>query len=222
MSKAKILSAIFDCDGTVLDTQKLYIQAFLTFVPPPVDMSLAKEIRGRSDIDVAKIIINHYKMDITPEEFNKKRDEVLNTLLPKSPLIKGVDRVIKKIHEKGIPMAIATSSSRETHEIKIVNNKEIFDLFNATICGDEVTKTKPEPEIFEKASKLLGDFKPENVIVFEDAYYGVVAAKRAGMNAVFLTSDSIEDINANFKELGVYPDVIIREFNEFDFDLYDW
>lgn len=222
MEKVKICAAVFDCDGVVLDTLGLYYKALTYIVPPPYPQTLVNEVNGRSDLDVCRIFIKHFKLDYTPEELNRKRNEILATLLPESEFVHGVTRVIKEIHKLGIPLAIATSSSREMHQSKISKHKDIFDLFDATICGDEVKLAKPEPFIFQQASKKLGDFKPENVIVFEDAYHGIKAANRAGMHSVFLATEDMKDVEENFKKVDAKPDLIIRSFDEFNLDNFEW
>ena len=70
--------------------------------------------------------------------------------------------------------------------------------------------------------KMMGDFKPENVLVFEDAYLGVLAAQNAGMHAVYVHSDST-NVEEQFKAFGIHNAVPYeKNWNDFDFDSYIW
>ena len=219
--KHQIKAVIFDNDGVILDTLPLYHKALRHFTNLQLKKELLDKTNGRSDLDCAKIYVEAFGLDMTLEEFVAKRSTILRELFPHSRLIPGVDRIIKAIHDKGIPMAVATSSMRELHEVKIQNHKDLYDLFDYTICGDEVTKSKPSPEIFLKAAKKLGDFNPENVLVFEDAYNGIMSANAAGMSCTLLRND-IVDREKVFKEKGINPSYLISNFSEFDFDKFIW
>lgn len=219
--KPEIQAVIFDNDGTVLDTLNLYYIAMTKLVPPPYPQSLVDEINGRSDLDVARAMIKHYNLDTTPEAFAKKRLEILDSLLPTCKTVKGVERIINKIHEMGIPMAVATSSCRSAHEAKIINHNELFSNFVATICGDEVKETKPNPTIFQLASGKLGHFNPENVLVFEDAFHGIGAANAAGMPSVFLV-DNKEKAKENMDKMNLKTQVMITSYEDFDFGSFNW
>ncbi|KAH0788229.1 haloacid dehalogenase-like hydrolase family protein [Histomonas meleagridis] len=217
----QIKAVIFDNDGVILDTLPLYYKALESFVPPPYDPKILDLTNGRSDLDVAAIYVNHYHLDMTPQEFVQRRSVILKGLFPNAKLIHGVERIIRTIHDKGIPLAVATSSMRELHEVKISNHKDIYSLFNTMICGNEVTKAKPSPEIFQTASKKLGDFNPENVLVFEDAFNGIKAANEAGMATCFLHKP-FENNEEEYAKRGVNPAYQISSFDEFDFDKYIW
>ena len=85
-------------------------------------------------------------------------------------------------------MAIATSSHKRHFDLKTIEQKELFyKMFNHVVTGDDVVKSKPEPEIFQIAAEKFGEnIDPSKVLVFEDAHLGVEAANRAGMNVVWV------------------------------------
>ncbi|OHT01624.1 putative pseudouridine-5'-monophosphatase [Tritrichomonas foetus] len=216
-----IKAVIFDCDGTILNTLPIYFKAngsVLGFTYPP---ELAKKTNGRSELEVCRIIVDHFKLDMTPEKYHEKRKVVLNQLLPDSPLIPHVDELIRKIKDMKFPMAVATSCSREYHQLKSSKHRDLFNLFDYEVCGDEVKHAKPDPDVFQLASSKLGDFKPENVLVFEDAAIGVKAANAANMPVVVMHTNN-DEFQENLKMFDAKPTVIVESFENFDFSLFKW
>ena len=132
-----------------------------------------------------------------------------------------VDKVVLRLKEIGMPLAVATGSHRDSHELKTQNYKEFFNNFSVQICGDEVVHAKPSPEIFLKAAARLGDYNPENILIFEDSYNGIVAANTAGMASVFLASGA-ESYEEEMKKFNASPSYVIRSFKDFDFGAFDW
>ena len=86
--------------------------------------------------------------------------------------------------DNNIKRAVATSTSRE-RAIKLLTLGGVVNEFDYVICGDEVTKSKPDPEIFLKVAQKL-NVTPKNCVVLEDSRFGVYAAKNAGMNPIMV------------------------------------
>ena len=229
-----IKACIFDVDGTVLDTLPLSWKAnslTMGFEFPP---EFQPHVNGCTDYDEASIIIKHFNLKMTPEHFMKTRIEHLNELLDSSPLVPHVDEIIRKIHSLGLPMAVATSSHRNAYDVKISKHKELFQLFGKNIvCGNEIEKGKPFPDIFLKALDHINDslkeknpnadsLKPENVLVFEDAAFGVKAAFDGGFPSVVLRTSEGDTLEDKLQKLKVRPVVIIDSFDKFEFDQFIW
>ena len=217
-----IKAVIFDCDGTILDTVKCYIEVDSHMVGEKLEPSILAKLNGKCEREEAECLIEMYKLNMTPEEFIRARDPMLKQALSNAGTVPGVERIIKKIHEMGIPMAVATSSFREMFETKTTNHKELFSLFKCSVCGNEVTQVKPSPEIFLTAAKKLGTFKPENVLVFEDATNGVKAANRVQYSAVLLTRTEKDLLPESLKKADAHPTLTIDSFDDFDFDKFLW
>ncbi|KAK8847777.1 Pseudouridine-5'-phosphatase [Tritrichomonas musculus] len=216
-----IKAIIFDCDGTILDTLQTYFQAngaILGFKYPP---ELAKQTNGRSEIEVATIIVNHFHLSMTPQDFLSKRNVILKDTLPKSEVIPHVDDLIRKFKEMGFKMSVATSCNRTLHALKTQNHRDLFSLFDYEVCGDEVKHAKPSPDVFQLAASKLGNFKPENILVFEDAAAGVKAANNAKMPVVVFHKND-EEFHQNLKDYEAEPTVIIESFDNFDYSLFKW
>lgn len=66
-----------------------------------------------------------------------------------------------------------------------MNDAEVFDYFSVIVCGDMVSKSKPEPEIYQKACELLGE-KPQDCFALEDSRNGILSAYRAGCRTIMV------------------------------------
>ncbi len=91
----------------------------------------------------------------------------------------GLVDLLEKLKSKNFPMAVASSSDNETIRV-ILEKSGLRKYFRYAVSSSEVGKSKPEPDVFLHAAKLLG-VEPENCVVFEDSKNGIKAAKAAGM-----------------------------------------
>lgn len=218
----KIEAVIFDCDGVLMDTISMYAKANSIIIGRDYPDEFQVTVNGLAEPVFAQRVIEGFGLDMTPDEFVRRRSEILHDLFPEAQLVPGVEAIAKRIHAMGIPMAVATSSDRGPHERKIVKHGEFFSMFKYQLCGDEVVNAKPAPEIFQKAAAKLGNFAPEHVLVFEDAVNGIKAACAAGMASVFLASPPGQDYDSQFKKAGVTPSYVVDAFKDFDFEKFEW
>ena len=110
-------------------------------------------------------------------------DELLVKLLKDSAMLPGVARLVRHLKAQGIPIAVATSGGSGNFEVKTAKHREIFDMFDETVCGGsepDVKCGKPAPDVFLVAARRLSA-EPSDCLVLEDAANGAEAAKRAGM-----------------------------------------
>ena len=188
---ALITHILFDMDGLLLDTEVLYTKAQqkildrygLKFTPEVKSLMM-----GRKAMEAAQVMIDHYGIKMDPEQFIRERNEILATMFPTCDLMPGVLRFLVHLKKHSVPMAIATSSHKAHFDLKTAKHRELFEkMFSHVVTGDDVTKSKPEPEIFIKAAEKFGsDIDPGKVLVFEDAPVGVEAANKANMNVIWV------------------------------------
>ena len=124
-----IKALIFDCDGTILDTLPIYFQTNDKILGFPYPRELSQQTCGKSELEICTIIVNHFHLQMTPQEYLAKRNEILNDTLPNSQLFSHVDDLIKKFKSMGFKMAIATSSFRRLHELKTKNHMIITEIY---------------------------------------------------------------------------------------------
>jgi pseudouridine-5'-monophosphatase len=200
---------IFDLDGTLLDTEPLYTlatQQVFDRYDKLFTLEFKRTIVGREAKASAAMTVEHFDLPLTPDAFLAARGEILQTLFADASPILGAQPFLSALHHADQPVGIATSSSRTLFELKR-SKKPWLQSIDHTLCGDEVTASKPEPEIFLKAATLL-DVDAHHCVVFEDAESGIEAAKRAGMTVICVDSPYIGE-----KERRA-ADAVIRDFTQ--------
>ena len=182
---------IFDMDGLLLNTQDMYSstsQAFLARHGKTPDYEFKMKVVGRAAPEAAKMIVEHYGLPYSPEEYLETFEKELEAKFPTCDLLPGADRLIRHLHARGVPMAVATSSSKKMFQLKTSSkHSEIFSLFSHIVTGDdpEVTSAKPSPEIYSVCRSRFSASSP-TCLVFEDAPNGVRAGLEAGMQVVMV------------------------------------
>lgn len=216
-----IYAVVFDNDGLLLDTEPIYAKVHQELTGHFLDWDFRRKLMGLTGPAACKLIVKEYGLPYTWEEYIKIRDEALIKVFPTAQLFPGAKELVKNILARNIPIALATSSNRGNFVYKIVNHKEFFDQFPIITCGDEVSKGKPDPEIFLTSMKKLGFIKPENILVFEDAPNGVKGANNAGMPVVMVPDPDLP-MPIAIEEVDAHPTVICKSLKDFDFDAFEW
>lgn len=199
MQFKNVTHVLFDLDGLLLDSEILYTEAF-TGVCAKYGKTFTWEIKasllGFQGHECAEKIIKTLDLPITKEEFMKESFEYYEVLFPKVQLMPGAQKLVEHLHKKGVPIALATSSSKDSVDMKMQNHQEFLSLFHHQTMGStdpEVTKGKPDPSIFLVcASRFPDKPKPEDCLVFEDAVNGIKAANAANMQVVAVPDPRIE------------------------------
>lgn len=200
--EVKIKGLIFDLDGVLVFTDKFHYQAWKTMADELgvyFDETINHRLRGVSRMDSLEIILERYEgPDLSLREKEKlaeKKNEVYRTLLESmtpDDVAKEVRDTLTKLREKGYKLAIGSSSKNAKF---ILEKVELKDAFDAISDGNNITKSKPDPEVFLKAAEYLG-LPPKACMVVEDAEAGIEAAKKGGMYAAGI-GEAAKSINAD-------------------------
>ncbi len=185
----EIQGVIFDLDGVICFTDHYHYLAWKA-VADQEDIYFDKEInnrlRGVSRMDSLNIILERAKKEYSEEEkknlaFQKNEiyKQYLNNMNEKD-VSEDTLITLKELKAKNIKIAIG-SSSKNT---KLILEKiGLLDCFDAICDGNDISKSKPDPEVFLKAAEML-HLKPEHCLVIEDASAGIEAAKAGNFTAV--------------------------------------
>lgn len=184
-----IKAAIFDLDGVLVTTDSLHYKAWKRLGEEIGITDFTKEdnIRQRGISRMASLKILLEKTDVKytdteKEELAERKNiyyrQSLENLTEKD-VLPGAKEVLAFFKKHGIKTAVGSASKNAPI---ILEKTWLLPLLDEVVCGIDVTKSKPDPEVFLKAAKRLGVL-PEDCMVFEDADAGIEAAVRGGMFA---------------------------------------
>lgn len=192
----KINAVLFDMDGLVLDTEKLYTRFWMEAANElgyPMTFEQGLGMRSLNRNAGAAKLKSYFGESIDYDKVRSKRIELMDAFVEKEGvyLKPGIHELLDYLKEKGIKTAIATSSPIE-RTVKYLSSVHIEKRFDELISGYMVEKGKPEPDIYLYAAEKLG-VKPEDCMVLEDSPAGILAAFRAGCIPVMVPDQDEPD-----------------------------
>lgn len=183
-----IEAVIFDMDGLMLDTERTSgeFQRRASEERGIPYQNLKPLIMGRSTSEVRRIHLEKYGPDYPFDEIRARTNQLWAQYLLDHPVpVKpGLFPLLDFLDDCGIPRAVATSTSKAS-ALPMLDKAGIAPRLDAFVFGDMVERSKPEPDIFLQAARLLGA-SPAGTMVLEDSPNGILAAHRAGMLPVMI------------------------------------
>ena len=205
-------AVIFDMDGVIFDTEKVYLDIWIE-VFEKYGYKMTKElyvnVMGTGRKNVIKTFLENFGDDLPIEKMYEEKDNQLFYIIENQgiPLKEGVKELFSMLKEKDYKIALATSAKKERVE-KQIKDKWLKESFDAIVCGDDVEKGKPSPDIFLKAAKEI-DVEPENCFVVEDSPAGIKAAFSGGMKGIH-----VEDLKAADEDILKYCEKNFKNLQE--------
>lgn len=185
----KYKAAIFDLDGVLVSTDIYHYRAWKALADREhiyFDKEINDRLRGVSRRESLMIILERaskiYEEDEILAMMEYKNNLYVQLLdeLDSNALLPGALELLDALDDKKVKKAIGSSSKNTT---RILQKTGILDRFDAIADGRQIKNTKPDPEVFLLAAKLLQE-SPENCLVFEDALAGIQAAKSGNMGTI--------------------------------------
>lgn len=208
----KYKGIIFDLDGVICFTDRFHYQAWKKLADRlgiPFDETINNRLRGVSRMASLEIILgkadhvySQEEKEAFCEEKNASYRELLETMSP-ADLSNEVKDILLKLRQRGYKLAIGSSSKNTKFILERIG---LGDFFDAIADGNDITHSKPHPEVFLKASTAMGYF-PQNCLVVEDALAGIQAAKSGGMAAAALHGDA-ENCGLEDYDLSIFKDLL--------------
>jgi beta-phosphoglucomutase len=181
---------IFDVDGVIVASGPPHRESWRRLAAeahvPMSDEFFARTF-GQTNKDILEALFGRALPDEQWRRLGDRKEALYREIIRHNvPAMSGAVELVEALHGDGARLAVGSSGPPENIEL-CLREMGIRRLFDVVVTGNDVTRGKPDPQVFLLASERLG-LAPERCVVVEDAVIGVEAAKRAGMRAVALTS----------------------------------
>jgi HAD superfamily hydrolase (TIGR01509 family) len=205
----RLEAVLFDMDGVVVDSEPLWSKAEQQLLARR-NLAYSPELKavmmGLDSSEAVGFLIKHYDLQESLGDVVEERNQLIAGLFRQflQPMPHAL-QLVRSVRAAGIKTGLASSSPKELVDLAL-GRLNITGLFELILCGDQVVRGKPAPDIYLTAARELG-VSQENCLVIEDAPHGVAAAKAAGMCCLAIST------SANESELGA-ADRVVKGFDE--------
>ena len=178
----KFKGVIFDLDGTLLDSMKVWENVdrdFLTENGAVYTPDVSDIVKKMTVTESANFFITRFHLGLTTQQVIDRIEEMVSEKYHNSiPLKKGAYETVKKLHDSGVKMCVATATYNSL-AYAALKRLEIFDMLEFVLTCQDVNAGKDDPVIFTRSAEMLGLDKDE-VMVVEDSLHCIETAKKAG------------------------------------------
>lgn len=201
--------AIFDMDGLLFDTERLYRDSWEVIAQEfglKHDPAFPKAVCGTSGAHMLEVIHQHYPT-VDTKRFAESCIQRVRTITQTNvPVKSGAQEILQFLHTNGVKIAVASSSPKDAivHHLKLTGLEPYFD---AVVSGQDVKHGKPEPDIFLLAADIL-QLPAQECYVFEDGINGVKAGIAAGCPTVMIPDLTPPTEKCRQQCAGIFPDLL--------------
>ena len=199
---------IFDFDGVLIDTNKYHFRSWQkTFEKFNINfnINIYNKTKGLNRFESLKFILNLNQniLNINEDEILKKKNIIFLELiknLSTNDLMPGVKNFILN-HNDTHKLGVASSSKNARYILKKINFDHYFDVI---VDGNNITESKPNPEVFLKCAELL-NLSPSECVVFEDSKNGIIGANKGGFHTYLVGESEFKNLAKSYiKDLTFY------------------
>ena len=194
---------IFDFDGVIIDTETpdydTWQEVFHSYGVELERSWWSKFIGGGEEIDVCQQLEDLTGNRVDRTELQQQRRRRYLDVVHANPLLPGILDYIQEANRLGLKLGVASSSSHRWVDAHLAE-RGLLRYFDSVKCSDDVTRVKPDPELYLLSLSQLRT-QPENVVVIEDSANGVTAAKSAGAFCVVVPNPMTRDLPIDHADL---------------------
>ena len=210
----KMKYAIFDMDGTLIDSMWIWDRAASNFlkahgITPPEDVD--STFKTFTILGACHYLKANFGVEGSDEEIVERINKMASDGYDLVEAKPGVGEFLTYLAEKGVPMAVASSTDKALIE-KTLTRLGLRAFFSHIVSSSDVGVGKSSPKVFDEALSRLGGTK-EECIVFEDSLFAMMTAKTAGYTVAAVRDNGMEN---KWEESSAYADYAIESYESFD------
>ena len=201
---------VFDMDGLMLDSETVYFHNVMECNEKygygvPADLVLRS--LGANEIETRASYLKAMGPDFPYDEFSSRTWQIQLECMKSHPIQKkkGIIELLDYLTENNIRKVVATSSS-QYYAKDFLKDAGLYDYFDHVVYGDDLTESKPAPQIYLKAIEPFG-FDKENILAFEDSSNGILSAYNAGLKVVHIPDIAIVEESTKEKCFAILHDL---------------
>ncbi|MBQ8231358.1 MAG: HAD family phosphatase [Lachnospiraceae bacterium] len=217
----KIEAVVFDMDGVLFDTERLYMDGWCQVAKKRGIRGMeevAVECIGLNSHDTRQLVLERFGQDFAYVEFRNAVSAWLKTRIKiyGLPIKPGVHKILTYLQQKEIPMGLASSTSYHSvlDHLKVAG---IVDYFKVIVAGDMIEHAKPQPDIYFLTCRKMG-VDPANVIAIEDSPNGIKSAHDAGAKVIMVPDLITPDEELRKMTFGICSDLgdVVRFLEQYN------
>ena len=194
------IAILFDMDGVLIDTVGINWQANNAILKQDYGIEITKNelhrYLGIATKEQLEMISDDYDIDIDINSFITKTNLFKNNNLKPTQAMQGVKTLLNELHNNNIPVAVGTSTDRDVAKQRL-KSAGLLEYFEIIIAGDDVSRHKPEPDVYLECAKQLG-VEARQCVVIEDAPAGIRSAHAASMKClavktIFTSTEQLDE-----------------------------
>lgn len=183
---------LFDWDGVVIDSHAQHEESWALLaqeIGTPLPEGFFKKTFGMRNQSIMPLWLPHLEGKAAEiQAMGDRKEELYREILRRDGIeaLPGVKDFLKAARAAGIPASVGSSTPRKNIDT-VIEMAGLDGLFDAIVSADDVTRGKPDPEVFLKGAERL-QRQPSRCVVFEDAFVGIEAGKSGGMKVVAIAT----------------------------------
>lgn len=176
------IAVIFDMDGVLVDSAAAHLRSWQLLARECGERVVTREefdrTFGQQNRDIIPMLFGEVSNSRLQALADRKEEIYRELIRERAPIVEGAAELVRALHEAGVHLAVGSSGPRENIEL-VLSAMGVDDCISVVVSGDDVSRGKPDPQVFALAAKLLG-VSAARCVVVEDAPVGVQAARAAG------------------------------------------